>query len=238
MHHLPNRHSRRSLKNHDTFIRQRACYGDNDYPEISRRLGDVTSNDLVSSLATWHRKCYQDTVHAGMCNRTKGHYEQRTASKSTRRESISSNSSFTGTFTRSQSTPFNKDLCFFCENEASYNNPLHTVATENAGHSLKEAIKKSGDEKLQVKLCTAINPEDAHAIDIKYHKRCWAMHVTNVHRRSINLLTFQSSAADEVAAEVEFLSLVEETLLVGNSHSSSHSKQENNRHFAQVWDVC
>ena len=95
------------------------------------------------------------------------------------------------------------------------------IATENAGLSLKEAIRKSGDDKLQVKLCTAINPEDAHAIDIKYHKRCWAMHVTNVHRRAINPMAFQSSAADEVAAEVEFLNLVEHSLLDGNIISMS-----------------
>ena len=203
------------------FIRERASYGDKDYPDVSRHLGNVTSQDLESRSATWHRKCYQDTVHKGMCSRAKERYEQRRAAKGIRQEPSSSHSSSSGTLTRSQSTPYNKDLCFFCENGASYKNPLHTVATENAGLSLKEAIEKSGNEKLHVKLCTSINPEDAHAIDIKYHKRCWAVHVTNVRRKAMNPTQSEPSVADEVAAEVEFLSLVEGTLLDGNVVSMS-----------------
>ncbi|RXM92640.1 hypothetical protein EOD39_19920 [Acipenser ruthenus] len=151
----------------------------------------------------------------------KERYEKQMASKCIRRESSSSHSSGSGTFTRFQSALYNKDLRCFCENGASYKNPLHTIATENAGHSLKEAIEKSGNEKLHAKLCTSINPEDAHAIDIKYHKRCWAMHVTNVRLRAMNPSPSKPSAADELAGEVEFLSLVEGTLLDGNIVSMS-----------------
>ena len=43
-------------------------------------------------------------------------------------------------------------------------------------------MKKEGDEKLHVKLSTAVDSRDAHAIDIKYHKNCWTKHVTNVLR--------------------------------------------------------
>ena len=58
-------------------------------------------------------------------------------------------------------------LVFFCDNGATYKDPLHQIATENAGRGLEEAIKQWGNEKLAVKLKTAINPEDVHAIDIK-----------------------------------------------------------------------
>ena len=50
-------------------------------------------------------------------------------------------------------------------------NPLHIVSTENAGGALKKAVELNDNEKLCVKLNTGINPEDAHAIDIEYHKR-------------------------------------------------------------------
>lgn len=34
-----------------------------------------------------------------------------------------------------------------------------------------------------MKLCTAVNASDSHAIDIKYHKKCWVTNVTNVLQR-------------------------------------------------------
>ena len=52
-------------------------------------------------------------------------------------------------------------------------------------------------------IITGINPEDAHAIDIIYHKRCWARNVTHVHCR----------VSDPSVPEVEFLSLVKGELL-------------------------
>ena len=52
-----------------TFITERASHGDGIYPMISRRLGHVTCENLETKSATWHRKCYQETVHAGMCKR-------------------------------------------------------------------------------------------------------------------------------------------------------------------------
>ena len=85
----------------------------------------------------------------------------------------------------------------------------------NAGSSLKQAIEKSDDKELKVKLCTAIDAGDAHAIDIKYHKRCWAQHVTNVLRKKTDTPETQSAAA-EIAAEIEFLSMLEEILSEGN----------------------
>ena len=48
------------------FIKKLASYGDGIYPETWKRLANTTSQDLVTHLATWHRKCYQDTTHAGM----------------------------------------------------------------------------------------------------------------------------------------------------------------------------
>ena len=93
-------------------------------------------------------------------------------------------------FTRSQSALYIKELCFFCEEKGTNAYPLHKVFTTSVGQALKKAIQKLANDRLYVKLCTAINPEDTHAIDIRYHKRCWATHVTNIdhngkiHKRS------------------------------------------------------
>jgi len=47
------------------YVKERALYRDNNYPDIWHRLKDLTSDVLKSNSSTWHRKCYQDTVHTG-----------------------------------------------------------------------------------------------------------------------------------------------------------------------------
>ena len=116
--------------------------------------------------------------------------------------------------TRSKTSPYNRDVCFFCDCEGGYPQLLHTVSTLSAGSSLDAAVKKEGDEKLHVKLSTAVDRRDAHAIDIKYHKNCWTKHVTNVlHKHST---TSNIEQACEVAAKIEFVTMAEIALKIVN----------------------
>ena len=69
-----------------------------------------------------------------------------------------------GLFTRSKTVPYDSNLCFFCEEKAKYQNPLHLVSTSSASSSLDNAIKQSKDSKLLVKLSTALDSTDAHSI--------------------------------------------------------------------------
>ena len=66
----------------------------------------------------------------------------------------------------------NRDAYFSCDRKAGYRQPLHIVSASSAGNSLDKAVKMLGDEKLLVKLSTAVDSKDGHAIDIKYHKNC------------------------------------------------------------------
>ena len=66
--------------------------------------------------------------------------------------------------TRSKTVPYDSNLCFFCEEKAKYQNPLHLVSTSSASSSLDNAIKQSKDSKLLVKLSTALDSTDAHSI--------------------------------------------------------------------------
>ena len=73
-------------------------------------------------------------------------------SRPDRRESSESFSSECGTFTRSQSVPYKREICFFCDVGATKGDPLHIVATENAGRALEKAVELSNNERLCVKL--------------------------------------------------------------------------------------
>ena len=95
------------------------------------------------------------------------------------------------------------------------------MLTSSAGESLRAAIDISSNAKLRVKLSSAINPSDARAIDIKYHSKCWANHVTSVLRKG-KCQTETSSVNQEVnqiaskaASEIEFLAMVETDLRNG-----------------------
>ena len=74
--------------------------------------------------------------------------------------------------------------------------------------------------KLSVKLNTSIAPDDAHAIDIKYHKNCWATHVSRVLRRETSEPPSEKLAG-EIAAQIEFLTMTEMTLRSGKVASMS-----------------
>ena len=99
------------------------------------------------------------------------------------------------------------------------------MALMSAGSSLDAAVKKEGDEKLHVKLSTAVDSRDAHAIDIKYHKNCWTKHVTNVlHKHST---TSNIEQASEVAVKIEFVTMAEMELksvkIMNISHYRLHT---------------
>lgn len=203
-------------------IADRSKYCDGKYSEIYRRITCWTQDLKQFRTSTWHSTCYKDAVHSGMIKRAKERYDklipEKQAERSSTPISISAKAS-TSMFTRSQSEPFKNALCFFCDGTNSYNNPLHKVVTDTAGKSLKKAIEISQNPKFAVKLCTAIDPEDAHAIDIRYHTNCWNRHVINILRASDK--PSKENIADEVAAKIEFLSLVEESLMDGSTPDMS-----------------
>ena len=87
---------------------------------------------LQSKSFTWHRKCYQDTVHPRLCKTAKERYENHLTKMGVVPNSDIS-SSEKSIFTRSQSSPYDTNCCSFCERAGLYQNPLHKVATENAG---------------------------------------------------------------------------------------------------------
>ena len=69
--------------------------------------------------------------------------------------------------TCSKTSPYNRDMCFFCDQDAGYRQPLHIVSTSSACNFLDKAVKMLGDEKLLLKLSTAVDSKDGHVIDIK-----------------------------------------------------------------------
>ena len=188
-------------------IEERTKYGDSRYSVIWEKLQDKTPQQLVDNKASWHRSCYQDATHTGKLKRAREKYEREedgpTSSKRRKEEKI---------FTRSKTTPYNRELCFFCEQGGGQKESLHSVSTTSAGNSIRTAVQVLGDARLQTKLSTAIDANDATAIDIKYHKNCYLKNVTNVLRR---LESSSDEDSGKSAAKVEFLDITRMALREG-----------------------
>ena len=58
-------------------VKECALYGDSYLPEVNRRLQIVTEEELMTSKATWHRICYQQTANKELIRRAKERYERR-----------------------------------------------------------------------------------------------------------------------------------------------------------------
>ena len=50
----------------------------------------------------------------------------------------------------------------------------------NAGKAVRQAVEISQDPVLMTRLSNALSSNDAHAIDLKYHKLCWTQESTCV----------------------------------------------------------
>ena len=196
-------------------IEEWSKYGNPQYTEVWKKLRFTSVPELEVGRASWHRSCYKDAVHAGMLRRARERYErQLEGPNESRRKSRPDSSVEIPQLTRSKTSPYNKNVCSFCDGPPGYRKNLHNISTFSAGESLRTAIGMSGNDKLSVKLNTSISPDDAHSIDIKYHKNCWAIHVSHVLRRE----TSESSSeklAGEIAAQIEFLTMTEMTLRSG-----------------------
>lgn len=197
------------------FIEEWASYGNFTYSETWRKLRSFSPEELELKQASWHRSCYKDAVHTGMLKRAKERYDRQLAGPSESRRK-SRNVAIEGPqLTRSKTSPYNKDVCFFCDGQPGYRQALHNIRTISAGESLRTAVSLSVNDKLSVKLSTAIAANDAHAIDIKYHKICWVTNVTNVLRKPSSADSCSSKLASETAAKIEFLTMTEMILRDG-----------------------
>ena len=121
-------------------IKERASYGESRYSEIWSSLKTFSQQELKQT--SWHRRCFQDATHPGMLKRAKERWEKELAgpNESRRKSRNVKEAELIHQLTRSKTTPYNRDVCFFCEGVAGYRETVRTVSTMSAGQSLHAAI--------------------------------------------------------------------------------------------------
>ena len=83
------------------------------------------------------------------------------------------------------------------------------MCTASAGQYTRDTVEISGNERLRIKLSTAIDTNDPHATDIKYHSKCYVNNVTSVLRRSRSTSHLDNS---DIAAKIKFIDITESNL--------------------------
>ena len=215
-------------------VHERAGYGDPGYLPLSSRLRDVDASDLQSYGASWHRECFQETVHKLKIDRAKMRFQKSTATKdsaillsspvgrpsSSQASKCDDNSpcsdATTGMkpFTRSSSVSHNKMQCIFCSGDGT-TKQLHEVCSFDVGKKIYDAVQISDNDEWKVRL-QAISPNDARAIDVKYHLPCYVKHV----QRQPQQQTLNPHQVDQnqrtILADIEFFNVLKNVLNSGN----------------------
>ena len=196
-----------------TSIKEWATCGDTRYTQTWSKMKSVSIDDLKNKQASWHRNCYRDAVHTGMLKRAKERYERQLEGPNEARRKSRDITQEPSQLTCSQISPYNRGARFFCEGHPGYQETLHSISTFPAGESLLAAVELSWNDELHMKLSTAVDASDAHAIDLKYHKKCWASNVMHVPRKpSLSSAESTTSLSSEITAKIEYLTTTEITL--------------------------
>ena len=167
--------------------------------------------------ATWHKECYKNATSNAHIARAKARYEKAIVSRAGPSFVLedSKQSQACHILTRRSVEPFNNAVFFFCQKGETKKQGLIKLTTDIAGMKLRKAVEKSQNEVFRVCISTAINPDDAHAIDVRYHNNCYVKHVTNVLRAESQSSSMSKTVESELAAEIEFLGEVKKNLNKG-----------------------
>jgi hypothetical protein len=200
-------------------IKELASYGNQKYYRVYSRL-NVDSVETFSSLGvTWHLSCYKNATNLKMKETAKKAYQKRLNKSDTIDDC---QRALTSPFTRSSSTPHKKEICFFCDGTSLNENKLFRIEKDTRIDQFKTAVRLCKNEKWRVKLSTAVDLQDVSSIDVCCHNECWLRNVHNVLRSNPAIQTIQNPREAEIAAEIEFESVIQFHREIGSILNTSN----------------
>lgn len=213
-------------------VHERAGYGDPGYLELNSRLRDVDASVLQSNGASWHRECFQETVHKLKIERAKQRFVKSSVTKDSsivlsspagRPSSshavksvttpLSADMTETKPFTRSLRVSHDKMHCIFCNGDGT-TVQLHEVCSFDVGKKIHDVVQNSDNNEWKVRL-QAISQNDARAIDVKYHLPCYVKHVQRQQKEELTASQLDQNQR-AVLADIEFFNVLHNVLQSDN----------------------
>jgi len=229
------------------YTSQRAEYRNPDFVHLNQRLHGLSAEILERNHAVWHRTCYSEVTHKGHTDRDKKRYEKALSAKSssvlsykkeggrpmssstTMPDSSESAESMKRSLTRSHVSPFNRELCFYCQDikhekkhARSGSNPeqVHLCRTSDIGKSVKKIVDASHNDQWKLNMADILAEGDFLSRDIRYHTSCHTMHwqryVQQPQRLSNRDNQSDKDTVASISAEIEFFAELKERLNQGD----------------------
>lgn len=218
-------------------IHKRAQYQNPEYVRLHQQLSGISVEELINQHAMWHKSCHGKATHKQHIERDKVRYDKaitfqesnvlsynkvggRPPMSKTSNTPKQTTSASTSTLTRSHFHPFQKEHCFYCQNEKVYGGkPEHLITCQSydTGMSIQDIVDVSGNKQWTVNLANIITDGDFLSRDIKYHKSC---HTANWHKyiqakeRASNKepSALPENTVEFVSAEIEFSAELQDSL--------------------------
>lgn len=87
--------------------------------------------------------------------------------------------------------------------------PLHQVSEMKTGNKLHAAVEASTNLRWKVSLSAALDPDDVHATDIKYHLSCYVKHVQHSGKANTDSSIKTEENVSILLAEIEVYHLIQ-----------------------------
>ena len=192
---------------------------------VFKRFGNLTTRNLHSKDAIYHKNCYSNIVNERNLGRAiekqkqaKINYDATFISPKRGRPTsflplttiLEESSSTLNSAKRLQFTvtPYNSSMCITCQKEGSI---LHKVETKPKGLKMFEVAKKIDDKNFFICLNTLCNAADAVANDVQYHQRCWLYAQRNAKKTNNSHCYTDSIEIDDISCvinDIELLNVV------------------------------
>lgn len=159
-------------------ISKRAQYQNPEYVRLHQQLSGISGKELNNQHAVWHKSCHGKATHKQHIERDKARYDKAVLSQESSVLSYSkvggrppasqtSNTpkqatpASTSTLTRSRYPPFQKEHCFFCQNEkicGGKTERLITCRSVDIGVSIQNIVDVSEKNSSKYKNTTTWQP--------------------------------------------------------------------------------
>ena len=185
-------------------IKNRAQYQNPEYVHLHRKLSGISGEELNNQHAVWHKSCHGKTTHKQHIERDKVRYEKAVSSQEssvllyskvggrppaskTSNTQNQATSASTSTLTRSRYPPFQKERCFYCQNEKICGGKTERLVNcQSSNVGVQNVVDASGNEQWKINLANIITDGDFLSRDIKYHKSChttqWRKYIQKITR--------------------------------------------------------
>ena len=155
------RPSLQTIKNVISLSNERSNYGDSSVNDFVKRVSNITPTEIFELQGFYHKPCYADFGNVEKRNRALLRYEEAIAKKSSevtsrqpgrpRMDNSKNEQPSSKRTLRSESTPYNRELCIICQQPGGV---CRTVAFLQTGQSMLNVAQKLVDKSFYLRLNT------------------------------------------------------------------------------------